>query len=248
MDDIIVTTTLLKSIVLKANKLNKNIDSNLLKVFKKEYEGRCISEGFVIPDKTKLLKRSVGKSRGRHFTGDLTFDSLFKVELYNPVKDNVIECQVQRINELGIQSIIGPMQIVIPKELHVDKTLFKDLKVGDKINVSVIARRFDLYDTVIYLTAKLAKDVGKIEILKDVPNSITYETDSDDDLLSTDEEEEISDSNSEGEEVEQEGIETADEEVDEKLYASETEDAGEDEEVDTANIELQEKEFDYESD
>ena len=96
MDDIKVTTTLLKSIVLKANQLNKNIDENLLKVFKKEYEGRCISEGYVIPDKTKHLKRTVGKSRGGHFTGNFTFDSLYRIELYNPVKDNVIECQIQR--------------------------------------------------------------------------------------------------------------------------------------------------------
>lgn len=248
MDDIKVTTTLLKSIVLKANQLNKNIDTNLLKVFKKEYEGRCISEGYVIPDKTKLLKRSVGNSRSSHFTGDFTFDSLFKVELYNPVRDNVIECQIQRINELGIQSIVGPMQIVVPKELHMDKSLFKDLKVGDKIKVSVIARRFDLYDTVIYLTAKLAKDIGKIDILDETPKTVTYATDSDDDLISSDEEEiEVSEV-SESEEEEEEAIEVADEEVGNKLSVSETEDAGEDEEVDEANTELQQEEFDYESD
>jgi DNA-directed RNA polymerase subunit E'/Rpb7 len=244
MDDIKVTTTLLKSIVLKANQLNKNIDANLLKVFKKEYEGRCISEGYLIPDKTKLLKRSVGNSRSSHFTGDFTFDSLFKVELYNPVRDNIIECHIQRINELGIQSIVGPMQIVVPKELHLDKSLFKDLKVGDKIKVSVIARRFDLFDTVIYLTAKLAKDVGKIDILEETQNTITYATDSDDELISSDEEEiEIS----EGEEAENEAIEVADEAVDDKLSVSETEDAGEDEEVNEANVELQQEEFDYES-
>lgn len=244
MDDIKVTTTLQKSIVLKANQLNKNIDANLLKVFKKEYEGRCISEGYLIPDKTKLLKRSVGNSRSSHFTGDFTFESLFKVELYNPVRDNIIECHIQRINELGIQSIVGPMQIVVPKELHLDKSLFKDLKVGDKIKVSVIARRFDLFDTVIYLTAKLAKDVGKIDILEDTPNTITYATDSDDELISSDEEEiEIS----EGEEAENEAIEVADEAVDDKLSVSETEDAGEDEEIDEATEELTQEEFDYES-
>ena len=244
MDDIKVTTTLQKSIVLKANQLNKNIDANLLKVFKKEYEGRCISEGYVIPDKTKLLKRSVGNSRSSHFTGDFTFDSLFKVELYNPVRDNIIECNIQRINELGIQSIVGPMQIVVPKELHYDKSLFKDLKPGDKIKVSVIARRFDLFDTVIYLTAKLAKDVGKIDILEDTPNNITYATDSDDELISSDEEEiEIS----EGEEEENEANQFADEEVDNKLSVSETEDAGEDEEIDEATEELTQEEFDYES-
>lgn len=250
MDDIKITTTLVKSIALKANQLNKNIDKNLLKAFKKEYEGKCISEGYVIPDKTKLLKRSVGNSRSSHFTGAFTFDVLFKVELYNPIRDNIIECQIQRINELGIQSIVGPMQIVIPKELHSDKTLFKNLKIGDNIKISVIARRFDLYDTVIYLTAKLAKDVGKIEILEETQNIVTYATDSDsdsdDDFISSDDEnntEEV-----EGEEEEEEAEELADEEVDQKLEVSETEDAGEGEEVNNANVELQQEEFDYESD
>lgn len=247
MDDIKVTTTLLKSIVLKPKQLNKNIDANLLKVFKREYEGRCIAEGYVIPDKTEVIKRSVGNSRSSHFTGDFTFDVLFKVELYNPVKDNIIECQIQRINELGIQSIIGPMQIVIPKELHTDKSLFKDLKVGDNIKVSVIARRFDLYDTVIYLTAKLAKDKGKIDILEDKPNNITYATDSEDDLLSSDEEEDI-DVSSEGEEEEEEAEEIADQEVNEEVNDSEGEDAGQNEEIENSNVELEQEEFNYESD
>ena len=137
-----------------------------LKSFKKKFEGKCISEGYVIPDKSIILKRTVGKSQGSHFTGDFKFDVLFKIEIYNPIKDNIIDCQVQKINELGIQSIMGPIQIVIPKELHNDKTIFKDLKVGNKIKIIVIARRFDLYDNVIYITGKLANDVGKINIIK----------------------------------------------------------------------------------
>lgn len=230
MDDIKVTTTLKKSIVLKANQLNKNIDANLLKVFKREYEGRCISEGFIICDKSKLLKRSVGYSRSTHFTGDLSFDAIFKVELYNPVKDNVIDCQIQRINELGIKSIIGPIHIVVPKELHTDKSLFKDLKVGDSIKVSVIARRFDLYDTVIYLTAKLEADISNIDIVDDIPKTITYSTDSDDLSISSDEEYYTS----EGEEEKDSAIELADKKEEEEEESEEVESEEEEEEEDEA--------------
>lgn len=247
MNDIKVTTTLVKSIVLTPKLLNKKIDKNLLKTFQNKYEGKCISEGYVIPDTTKLIKRTIGFLKGSHFTGNLTFDVLFKVELYNPVKDNIIECTVQRVNELGIQSIVGPMQIVIPKELHTDKTLFKDIKVGDKIKVKVIARRFDLYDTVIYITAKLADDVGKIKILKESAPVKKYMDDSEDDI--TDDEEDLISvpDESEGEEEDEAAEDSGDEKVDDTLSVSESEDAGTDEVEEDAQVKLDQEEFDYNS-
>lgn len=253
MNDIQIVTTLQRTISLEPKLLNKKINENLLKKFKNEFEGRCISEGYVIPDKTTLLKRTVGMSRGSHFSGDFKFDTLFRIELYNPVRDNIIDCSVHRINELGIQSIVGPMQIVIPKELHKDKSLFKNLKVGDKIKVKVIARRFDLYDTVIYITGKLAKDSGEITILKESDPVKKYMDDSDDeeidntsdndDLISVPDEEE-----DEGEEEEEAAEELADESLVEEISDSEGEDEVTDEEENVKTIELDQEEFDYNSD
>lgn len=257
MNDIQIVTTLQRTISLEPKLLNKKIDENLLKKFKNEFEGRCISEGYVIPDKSTLLKRTVGMSRGSHFSGDFKFDTLFKIELYNPVRDNIINCSIHRINELGIQSIVGPMQIVIPKELHKDKSLFKNLKVGDKIKIKVIARRFDLYDTVIYITGKLAKDNAEITILKESDPIKKYMDDSDndeidnssdDDLISVPDEEEEGDEGEEGEEEEEAAEELADESLIEEISDSEGEDEVTKEEENVKTIELDQEEFDYNSD
>lgn len=265
MNDIQIVTTLQRTISLEPKLLNKKINENLLKKFKNEFEGRCISEGYVIPDKTVLLKRTVGMSRGSHFSGDFKFDTLFRIELYNPVRDNIIDCSIHRINELGIQSIVGPMQIVIPKELHKDKSLFKNLKVGNKIKVKVIARRFDLYDTVIYITCKLAKDSGEITILKESDHVKKYMDDSDDDdegvelevqdeddtsdnddLISVSDEEE--EEGEYGEEEEEVAEELADKSLVEEISDSEGENEVTDEEKNIKTIELDQEEFNYNSD
>lgn len=161
MEDSYTTTTISKNIVLTPKQLDKKIDDNILSQFREQFEGKCIAEGYVKPGSVKLVKRTVGMSNPNHFTGNISFDVLFKIDVCNPFPGNVIECSVDKLNELGVLSVMGPMQIIIPKGLHEDKSPFKEMRVGDKIKVSVIAKRFDLYDTKIHVTARLTTEVGK---------------------------------------------------------------------------------------
>jgi hypothetical protein len=88
----------------------------------------------------------------------MTYNVLFKAQVCNPVCENVIEFPISSHNAMCVSGTLGPMQIIVPKELHQDPQDLKSLnalKVGDTIKVSVIKSRYFPYGTEIRVIGKL---------------------------------------------------------------------------------------------
>lgn len=157
-NNIYINTVLLKKIILKPEYLNKNLNENIEKILIKEVGDKCIKEGYVKADSINILKRSIGKTMTNNFTGNIIFDILYSAEVCNPVRNNIIKCKVTRLNKLGIEAKIGPLYIIVPKEIHNNKELFKDLQVDSEVEILIINKRYHINSKKIEITGMLAND------------------------------------------------------------------------------------------
>ena len=152
--DIYINTILKKRILIKPENINKKLNENIENILKYEVGNKCIKEGYVNSDSINIIKRSAGKILSNNFSGDLAVDVIYSANVCNPVRNNIIECTITRINKLGIQAENEPLWIIIAKQYHNNKDIFKNLKVGQKIEVIVIGKRYSLNDKVIEIVGK----------------------------------------------------------------------------------------------
>ena len=173
-DDIYVNTILQRRIVLKPEYLNKGYEENIEKILRDNIGNRCIKEGYVDGNSIKIMKRTIGEIINSDFTGNIVYYIVYSANICNPVNGNIISCKIIKINKLGIQAEEGPLSIIVAKQYHEDKDIFKDLKVGDDITIHVIGKRFSLNDTKIEIVGKLTTDKERKKKIK-IKKSINIE-------------------------------------------------------------------------
>jgi DNA-directed RNA polymerase subunit E'/Rpb7 len=150
------------------HRLNQNIENEIMSIAKDKIEGKCVKEGFVQNGTLKIKKRSIGTVSNCHFTGAVTFDVIFEAKVCNPPKGAVLETTIYRKNKLGFKCKHGPLDIIVPKEIHKNKDIFKNLDVNNKVNIIVIGSKFNLDDSNIAIIGKLVaeKDINSNKIFK----------------------------------------------------------------------------------
>lgn len=153
-----IKTILIKDVVIEGSKLNKNINDTILKILKNNVEDKCLDKGFVKKDSVKIIKRSAGMFSGSLFNGSVKFNVVFSCELCHPNKGDILNCKVLRVNELGVRGLIGPIKVTVAKQFQDNKSIFKDIKEGDMIEVVVLDKKFDLNNKFIQVAAKIDED------------------------------------------------------------------------------------------
>ena len=156
--------TLCKKIFMSPKHLNKNLNIKIMEKLRKKYESKCTTEGFIRDKSIEILKRSIGSITGSNFRGYVTFDIVFTADVCNPMNGEVIIGNVVNINKLGLLAEKGPLSIIIPKDYHESRIIFKDIQIGDQIEVEIIGKRFEINDTRISVIARLTKGVLKKKI------------------------------------------------------------------------------------
>ena len=268
-NDIYFYTQIKKRVSLNPRYLDENFPAYIEKIVKNNVEGKCIKEGYVVPNTVIILKRSIGNMNNNQFNGNIMFDITIGAKVCNIPVNSVIKASVKKINKLGILAELGPLMIIVPKEIHQDKEPFSKINIGDEIDLLVIGKTFHLNSNVISIYAKLNSEVRKkvvIQVRKGADkhknmDALVAESESDvDDEVETESENE-SGSNSEDEEEEgSENLEELDDdlgELDEDMEgeANPVEDAEiisdddeEDEEEEEEEEEEDEDDGDYEDD
>jgi DNA-directed RNA polymerase subunit E'/Rpb7 len=150
------------------HRLNLNIENEIMSIAKDKIEGKCVKEGFVQIGTLKIKKRSIGTVSNCHFTGAVTFDVIFEAKVCNPPKGAILETTIYRKNKLGFKCKHGPLDIIVPKEIHKNKDVFKNLDINNKVNIIVIGSKFNLDDSNIAIIGKLVseKDINSSKLFK----------------------------------------------------------------------------------
>ena len=155
---------LTSSIYIPIHKLTKtkNIDGLIKNELKKRNENLCNEHGFVVENGIHVISRSYGDVLTINGDSVINYNITYKIKTINPQKNDIIEdCIVNSISKMGIISYIdygdknnireSPLLIIIPNEYIINN----DIKINDKINVSVLDSRIKYKAKQIQLVAKI---------------------------------------------------------------------------------------------
>ena len=228
-NDIYFKSILEKNVVIQPKMFIMGFDRAITAQLRDDVEGLCIMPGYIKPGSVKVVSRSKGYSIPGNFNGNIQYKVKYEAEICNPPKDMVVSCKVLDINKMGILAKAYPLEIIIIKELHQNKTDFSKIKVGDIIDIKVIEKKFVFKDKKIDVIGVLASD-SAVELSEEnekEQKDFTLPGITDNTKLLNN----IIDSDTENEDTENEDTENEDTE-DEDTENEDTEDEDEDEDED----------------
>ena len=107
INDIFFNTIIEKKFSIRPELINNNFEDNLENHIKKQLEGFCIKEGYVLPDSISILKRSIGSLNNYQFNGNIMFNVKLGLKICNIPSECVITAKIKKINKLGILAYLG---------------------------------------------------------------------------------------------------------------------------------------------
>jgi hypothetical protein len=135
--------------------IGNNIKQTLEKMIAFEIEGKCIVEGFVKRDSTKIMTYSSGLIRG----SIITFEVAYECSICSPVEGMILTCIAKNITKAGIRAEArespSPVVIFVARDHHYSTAYFSEVSENDEIVVRVIGQRFELNDKYISIIAEL---------------------------------------------------------------------------------------------
>ena len=111
-------------------------------------EGRCITEGYIKPHSTRIIDFKCGKIIAKNVQFNIVIECL----VCNPPTNSVISCIAKNITQAGIRAVsddeYSPVVVYITRDFGIDsdKTYYNSIKEGDKINIKIIGKRFEMND------------------------------------------------------------------------------------------------------
>ena len=147
-------------IYLKPTDLNFKIDNIILSKLKKKIEGKCIKEGYIIPDSVIIQTRTLGMINNASFDGMTTYKITFSCDICNPVNGQMIRCKVGNIDKSQVICYIdeeekSPIEIYLFKQHHVGNEDYASLKNGDIVSVKIGGSKWEFESTQIISIAQL---------------------------------------------------------------------------------------------
>jgi DNA-directed RNA polymerase subunit E'/Rpb7 len=118
-----------RNIVLPLSTIGKNIAENIEQNIKINFEGKCVVEGFIKPNSTRIISHSSGLIiRGSY----VSFEVVFECEICFPVEGMNIHCIAKNITKAGIKAesefeVPSPVIIFITRDHHYNIDYFSDI-------------------------------------------------------------------------------------------------------------------------
>jgi len=149
-----------RNIILPITAVGKNIRETIEENIKASFEGKCIVEGYIKNNSSKIVTHSSGLI----IKGNLiSFEVVFECDICFPVEGMLVSCIAKNITKAGIRAesatdVPSPIVVFVTKDHHYNNAYFSEVQEGDKINVRVIGQRFELNDKYISIIGELVKE------------------------------------------------------------------------------------------
>lgn len=149
-----------RNVVLQITNIGKNIKETLENSIIFNFEGKCLVEGFIKPNSSKIITYSSGLiERGNQ----ISFEVIFECDICFPVEGTKITCIAKNITKAGVRAesafdVPSPIVVFIARDHHYNIADFGSIKEGDKITVRVIGQRFELNDKFISIIGEFVKE------------------------------------------------------------------------------------------
>jgi DNA-directed RNA polymerase subunit E'/Rpb7 len=151
---------LTRKVVLPITFIGKNLNEVMEEYINNNFEGKCLVEGYVKPNSSKIIRYSSGKiERG----SNIVFELVFECDVCFPVEGMLISCVVKNSVKAGIRAesatdFPSPFIVFVAKDHHFSMQHFNEIQVGDIITVRVIGQRFELNDKAVSIIGELVKE------------------------------------------------------------------------------------------
>jgi DNA-directed RNA polymerase subunit E'/Rpb7 len=142
------------NINLKPDEMKTDIDNLIKQKLKEKIECKCSENGYILKDSIIIIKRSLGKIQTFNQKSIITFIITYKAKVISPIKGLSLDVYINNINKMGVIAFIklgikenetfddSPLIIILPKEYFNENTQsFEDLKINQKINITVVGSR-----------------------------------------------------------------------------------------------------------
>jgi DNA-directed RNA polymerase subunit E'/Rpb7 len=148
-----------RNIALQITVIGQNLKQVIEEYISFHYEGKCVVEGYIKPNSTKIITYSSGTIKRGNF---VSFDVVFECELCFPVEGTIIPCIAKTNTKAGITAESAdekpsPVIVFVARDHHYSSSYFNEIKEGDRINIKVIGQRFELNDKYISIIGELIK-------------------------------------------------------------------------------------------
>jgi len=148
-----------RTISLPITVIGNNLKQIIEEFISFHYEGKCLVEGFIKPQSTKIITYSSGTIKRGNY---VSFDVVFECQVCFPVEGTIISCLAKTNTKAGITAESAdekpsPIIVFIARDHHYYSSQFNEIKEGDKINIKVIGQRFELNDKFVSIIGELIR-------------------------------------------------------------------------------------------
>ena len=140
-----VSNLIVETVSVKFEHCGRDMEKYFLLYARDQLEGRCIKEGYVRPETTKVITYTSG---GIHGTL-IEFRVLYLVQVCHPYEGMRLTCTVESVSKIGIRAVIrkghNPIVVYLTRELN-PAVYMEDYELEQVIEVSVLGSRFEMRD------------------------------------------------------------------------------------------------------
>tara|TARA_B100000963_G_C22565308_1_gene643371 strand:+ start:214 stop:729 length:516 start_codon:yes stop_codon:yes gene_type:complete len=155
------TQTLEKLIRIKPHETNdRDITSILTQKLMSQMGDKCSKEGYIKKSSIRILQRTIGKINTRFLDGSINYRIIYSADVCNPRPGDILKVEFVEKNKAGIlaEKHGTPLNIVLPKDIHADKTLYKQVDVSNNtknIVIQVLKTKSMQNTKILYVVGKL---------------------------------------------------------------------------------------------
>lgn len=157
-----------QKIFLNPDEINANMETTINKKMK-EYEGSCMSLGYILKNSINLIERKKGRIPSSDNGGKVIFDIVYDMAVISPKPNHIIPCRIEETNKIGVLALGGieeksfPLVITLMKQNHSDISVFEKMKKEDYIEVIVLSCKSQLKDSIMKITALYKRHITQFQ-------------------------------------------------------------------------------------
>ena len=162
MKDLIRTCVKTTELHVNSNDIRSTMGDAIDHKLKKEMEGMCCDDGYVMKDSVDIIERSMGKIVNVNNHSKVLYTIKYTCSILSPVKGCEIDCYINSVTKIGAVAFIkhgaqvdfreSPLLIIIPKVYSPSADTLEENK---RFKVEVVATRLKYKSAQIHVVAKL---------------------------------------------------------------------------------------------
>ncbi len=170
MDPLFERRQLTKSVHVNSKFLQKNIQASLLSQLRLNFEGKCITEGFIQPNSITITNYTLGRTN--YIRGGIDYDVTFQADVCMPHAGQRFKAPVKLRSKIGIHAKTPPIEVLIPRDLHIGNEEFEAVKIDEEVEFEIVGSQYKQDDDTIVVVGRL---LNKVPLPVETPLNVAEE-------------------------------------------------------------------------